>query len=199
MPITSFKSGTKSRSMLVGNTYYVPPSYESIATVTVGAGGAANVEFTSIPATFKHLQIRAIAKSARTDSPIATYVVRLNSDGSPIYSYHRLTGSGSAAGASGGGANTDGFFYSMAASQTVSSSTFGVAIFDILDYATSNKNRVLRFLGGSDGNGSSTGFISLGGVGYFSTNAISSIKFSIDGGSNFTQYTQFALYGIKGA
>lgn len=174
-------------------------AFESIATATVGAGGAANVEFTSIPATFKHLQIRAMAKSSRTDSPIATYNVSFNGDTSSIYSYHRLTGGGTAAGASGGGGNSEGYLYSMAASQTVSSSTFGVAIFDILDYATSNKNRVLRFLGGSDGNGSSTGFISLGGVGYFSTNAISSIRFRIDGGSNFIQYTQFALYGIKAA
>jgi hypothetical protein len=40
-------------------------SYESIATVTVGSGGsAANVEFTSIPATYTHLQIRGIARTA---------------------------------------------------------------------------------------------------------------------------------------
>ena len=37
--------------------------FESIATVSVGSGGAANVEFTSIPATFTHLQIRAILKT----------------------------------------------------------------------------------------------------------------------------------------
>jgi hypothetical protein len=35
--------------------------YESIATVTVGSGGAANVEFTSIPATYTHLQLRLLA------------------------------------------------------------------------------------------------------------------------------------------
>ena len=35
-------------------------SFESIATVTVGSGGAANVEFTSIPGTYTHLQLRAI-------------------------------------------------------------------------------------------------------------------------------------------
>ena len=42
-------------------------SYESIQTVTVGLGGAANVEFTSIPATYTHLQIRGISKTDRAD------------------------------------------------------------------------------------------------------------------------------------
>ena len=40
MPITSFKSGTKSRSMLVGNTYYEPGSYYSIATTTLSTSAA---------------------------------------------------------------------------------------------------------------------------------------------------------------
>ena len=41
-------------------------SYESIATVTVGSGGAANVEFTSIPADYTHLQIRGIGRDANS-------------------------------------------------------------------------------------------------------------------------------------
>ena len=32
-------------------------SYESIATVTVGSGGSSTITFSSIPATFTHLQI----------------------------------------------------------------------------------------------------------------------------------------------
>ena len=40
----------------------VSTSYESIATVTVGSGGAANVEFTSIPGTYTHLQIRMLGR-----------------------------------------------------------------------------------------------------------------------------------------
>ena len=44
----------------------VGTSYESIATVSVGSGGAANAEFTSIPSTYTHLQIRCIARYAGT-------------------------------------------------------------------------------------------------------------------------------------
>ena len=36
--------------------------YESIATVSVGAGGTSAVEFTTIAGTYSHLQIRGIAK-----------------------------------------------------------------------------------------------------------------------------------------
>jgi hypothetical protein len=39
--------------------------FESIATVSVGSGGAADVEFTSIPATYTHLQIRGIGNCHR--------------------------------------------------------------------------------------------------------------------------------------
>ena len=41
----------------------VPNSYESIATVTVGSGGTSEINFTSIPATYTHLQLRIITGS----------------------------------------------------------------------------------------------------------------------------------------
>jgi len=186
---------TISRSMLAGNPA-VGYDFTSLQTVTVGTPQS-TITFSSIPATYKHLQIRALAKSARTDSEIATYKVRFNGDGTSIYSYHRLLGSGAAASASGGASTPEGYLYSMAGSLTVSASTFGVAIFDILDYANTNKYKVLRFLGGSEGNAANTGYLSLGSVSYQSTNAITSISFDVDGGSNFTQYSSFALYGIK--
>ena len=68
MAIRSLKTGQFSRSALVGNPVIMPGSYESIATVTVGSGGAASVEFTSIPSTYTHLQIRAIVRTNYTSS-----------------------------------------------------------------------------------------------------------------------------------
>jgi hypothetical protein len=43
-------------SAITGNL--VTTSYESIETVTVGSGGSATVTFSSIPATYTHLQIK---------------------------------------------------------------------------------------------------------------------------------------------
>jgi hypothetical protein len=40
-----------------------PTSFESIQTVTVGAGGASSISFTSIPATYASLQIRYLAQN----------------------------------------------------------------------------------------------------------------------------------------
>jgi hypothetical protein len=42
--------------------------YQSIETVTVGSGGQATITFASIPATFKHLQIRAIGRTDRAST-----------------------------------------------------------------------------------------------------------------------------------
>ena len=55
----------------------VPGDYQSIATTTVGAGGAASISFTSIPATYQHLQIRAIGRSSNT---VEDSLYRFNSD-----------------------------------------------------------------------------------------------------------------------
>jgi hypothetical protein len=42
-------------------------TYEAIATVEVGSGGAATIEFTSIPATYTDLVVKVSARNARVD------------------------------------------------------------------------------------------------------------------------------------
>ena len=63
----------------------VGTSYESIATVSVGSGGAANVEFTSIPGTYTHLQIRAIGQTAGSGQFVK---MQMNSDTTTNYNSH---------------------------------------------------------------------------------------------------------------
>jgi hypothetical protein len=41
-------------------------TYEIISSVTVGSGGAANIEFTSIPATYTDLYVLASIRSNRS-------------------------------------------------------------------------------------------------------------------------------------
>jgi len=75
----------------------LPPSlaaYESIATVNVGSGGVSNIEFTSIPGTFQHLQIRFIAQTNRSTYGVDEFRLQLNSDTGANYSFHRLAGTG---------------------------------------------------------------------------------------------------------
>ena len=55
--------------MLAGNPAVVLSSYDSIATVTVGSGGSSSIVFSSIPQTYKHLQIRGFVQTTRATYP----------------------------------------------------------------------------------------------------------------------------------
>ena len=72
-------------------------SYESIATVTVGSGGQSSIAFTSIPSTYKHLQLRAIMRSeyAGDDYPVISF------NGSTTTTRHFIEGNGANASAYG--------------------------------------------------------------------------------------------------
>jgi hypothetical protein len=183
-------------SMLAGNTTYTSPSFDSIATVTIGSGGASNVEFTSIPGTYAHLQIRILARSTRTTSETDYMNVTVNSDTGANYSYHYLEGNGTSIGA-GSSLSLNQMYSSYIGSDGASnSSIFGANVIDILDYSSANKNKTFRFLGGMDNNGTGGKVAMMSGLWMNSSTAISSIKFTPSTGS-FKQYSSFALYGIK--
>ena len=170
-------------------------AFDSIATVTVGSGGASAIEFTSIPGTYAHLQLRGIARSDRAQTQ-DFWEIRFNSDTGSNYSNHLLYGDGASAYASAeANATYAAIFYSSAANTTAS--VFSGSVFDILDYANTNKYKTLRGLNGMDYNG--TGRIQLWSGNWRNTNAITSLKLTSNNSANFAQYSSFALYGIKSA
>jgi len=164
-------------------------SYESIATTTVGSGGAANIEFTSIPSTYTHLQIRYIVRSNVNNT---NTVLTFNSDTGSNYSTHYLVGDGSSA--SAGAAANSTFIYTDITSQSATS--YVGAVVDILDYASTSKYKTTRTLAGLDKNGS--GVIWLVSGNWRNTNAITSLKLVFADATTIPQYSHFALYGIKG-
>ena len=163
-------------------------SFESIATVTVGSGGAANVEFTSIPSTFTHLQIRGIARTGTDQSVLVTF-----NNASSTYKNHYLEGTGTSA-IAGAETNSGIALYSVSVSNA---NIFSAFVWDILDYANTNKNKVLRALNGFDRNG--TGYVDLDSGLWVNTAAITTITITPTGSTTFQQYSHFALYGIKSA
>jgi hypothetical protein len=174
----------------------VPPvtnSYESIATVTVGSGGQASVTFSSIGTDWKHLQIRGISRS--TDSANYTQTQLTINGVTTNYTLHQLFGDGSAASAYGVTGQSSTQFESVSA-DTATASTYGATIIDILDYQNTNKYKTFRILAGFDANGSGRLALS-SGMTTTNTNAITSVTLTPRFG-NFKQYSQFALYGIKG-
>ena len=173
-------------------------SFEPIATVTVGSGGSSYVEFTSIPSTYNHLQIRWLARDARATTADGMSI-RYNSDTSTAnyVLWHYLNGDGASATASGLGSGYDAQnFLGNIPSANASASQFAVGVTDILDYANTNKYKVQRTLSGYDRNGA--GEIYLVSGMWMSTSAISTIRIFGNNG-NLVEYSHFALYGIKGA
>jgi hypothetical protein len=168
--------------------------------ITVGSAGASSVEFTNIPNTYTHLQLRYTAQTNRGTYGIAEYALTFNSDTATNYGYHAVYGDG--AGTTAIAYSTQNSIRGDGEIGTSTGGTFGGGVLDILDYANTNKNKTVRWLGGVDINGTIAGFG--GRVGLFSglwrsTSAITSVKLVPYTGSLFTQNSSFALYGIKGA
>lgn len=175
--------------------------FESIATVTVGAGGSSTISFSSIPSTYKHLQIRGLCQSNRGTYAIDDLKLNINSDTGANYTYHALVGSGSAASASGSSAGLSYWYIDSSSTATAAGSIFGAIVLDILDYANTSKNKTMRMLQGYDLNGtiaSNYGTIKLQSSVWLSTSAITSISLAPIAGTAFNQNSHFALYGIKG-
>jgi hypothetical protein len=174
----------------------VPGTYESIATVTVGSGGSSSISFTSIPNTYTHLQIRAIARDNRSATDTVFYM-QFNGDTGANYAGHDLYGNGTSAIASVNAPSETVIVVSRFTGSSATSANFGAIVMDILDYGSTNKNKTVRILGGFDNNGSGRIYLS-SGLWMNSGSAISSISFT-PVTTPIQQYSQFALYGIKGA
>lgn len=175
-----------------------PTSYESIATYAVGSGGVSSVSFTSIPDTYKHLQVRAIVRTTYTSGTTHNLNMTINNDTGANYSFHQLQGNGSAMNSYGENVNRTNCVQVLHMTTDASTSgMFGTAIIDILDYANTNKKRTVRSYKGQDQN-NSDGTVGLHSYLYNSTTAISRLDF-IPAVGNLTQYSHIALYGIKGA
>ena len=166
-----------------------PGAYESIASATPVSVN--NVTFSSIPSTYKHLQIRY---SVRGSSGGLSLYMQLNADTASNYSNHVLNGYGTAASAEGyanQSQNPVGPVYNgtSATYQTV-------GIIDIHDYASTTKNKTVRTFAGQDSNGS--GDVDLLSFNWRNTNAVTSIKFYVPGAGTFVAGSTVSLYGIQG-
>ena len=180
-------------SGISGNLFAPSGAYDSIATAS-GTGSSGTITFNSIPSTYTHLQIRAIARDDR-GAALNNCYMRLNS-ATTGYSTHYLVGNGSTASADNW-INADYIDVGINTGASATSGIMSAFVIDILDYANTNKYKTTRQLSGSDQNGS--GSIRFQSGLWQSTNAITSITLHANTSWNFTSTTQFALYGIKGA
>lgn len=171
-----------------------PTSYESIATVLVGSGGSSSISFTSIPSTYKHLQLRMYNRTNRSYSGNTVDAINIKLDGNLYTKLHRLYGDGANASST---VATDGFYTAQNGSGSTTNSGWGSQIFDLLDYTDTNKNKVGRLFGGFDA-GIGAGFVQLSSWLWTTTTTPTSIELYSVTGSSFYEYSSFALYGIRG-
>jgi hypothetical protein len=198
MTVLSLNTKQKYGSLLAGNTAYDPPdSFASIATAT-GNGSSTTITFSSIPSTYKHLQIRGIGKTTTNSNTFERLRMTFNSDSAANYSLHEFyTVNGTVY--TTATANASAMYgFNIAFGGGGITNMFGAGIMDILNYADTNMYKTLRSLGGVEVNSTTydegTNFAS---GSWRSTSAITSITLTSTNG-NWATGTHFALYGIKG-
>lgn len=171
----------------------VTNSYESIQTITL-TSTATSLTFSSIPQTYKHLQIRGVSTGDQNTS----VRMRFNGDTGSNYAFHGIQ-AGAGYGASvytNSGANATSIMLFDQQLGSASSDNFNTSITDILDYTSTTKNKTTKTLSGVKGG--SGGFIYFqSGLWFATPAAITDITIKPNS-FNFLANTTFALYGIKG-
>ena len=163
------------------------------STVTVGSGGAADITFSSIPATYTDLVILASIRSDR--AAVVDYgAVRFNSDAGSNYSGVYLRGSGSAVISSTNGNATMLEIPPSIPGSTATASVFSNTGIYIPNYAGSNQKSV-SFDSVMENNATESYSILQAGL-WSGTAAITTIKLFSANSANFVQYSSASLYGI---
>jgi hypothetical protein len=173
----------------------MPVTYKPIATVTVGAGGAASIDFTSIPGTYTDLLVLISARSTRSTDYRDELFIRFNSDSGNNYSVRSLNGGNGAAGSSSAG-STNYLKRGTIPAATATASTFSNNIIYIPNYASSNQ-KSMSTEEITENNSTGSYYIDFRAGLWTGTSAITSISFTVEVGPNFAQYSTATLYGIK--
>jgi hypothetical protein len=171
-------------------------TYTLISSVTVGSGGAANIEFTSIPATYTDLLCVLSHRSAASVSG-STNALGMKINGvTTNRTYRRLEGFDGTSKASDNG-STD--LIGLIQGNSTTASTFGSIQIYIPNYAGSS-NKSFSVDGVTENNSSTGNDLAFVAGLWSQTTAITSLTFyDRTGSSNFVQYSTAYLYGISNA
>lgn len=174
----------------------MPNTYIKIETITVGSGGVSSVTFSSIPATYTDLIIKASVRT-NNNAVFDTAQVRFNSDSGTNYSRLFLLGDGSATQTFRASAN-NAYFPSYAFSgANATANTFSNTEFYIPNYRSANQKSIS--VDAVSENNATAGYDGLHAGLWSGTAAITSINIAPSSGTLLLQYSTFTLYGISNA
>jgi hypothetical protein len=198
MPIISTLAGASARGLgglrTFGSASAGPNDYESIASYTVTGSATSNITFSSIPNTYRHLQVRGLVRT--TQNAIQNGCkMEFNGDTGSNYNWSQVYTSNGNTPVVEHFVNQSSLNLGELPSANATTSVFGFVIADIHDYTNTNKYTTYFETGGSDRNGSSQ-IGNCWGV-WKNTSAVNSIKL-FEPSSNWAVGSMFALYGIKG-
>jgi hypothetical protein len=183
--------GVVASSTQQGRSNFLVGAYEPIAVAVVPSGGVTSITIGSIPQTYKHLQIRLLARSTESTG---TQIVNMTLNSNVGSSWHRIFGNGTSVGVNA--QISAAAIIGQISGATAAANVFGVATIDIFDYSNTNKFKTGRSLFGfDDNNGGAGAVVQLFSSSYQESAAITSI--TLTAGAGFAQYTSAALYGIK--
>ena len=158
-----------------------------------GTGSSGTITFSSIPQTYKHLQIRGVARSSGSAT-----VLNLTFNGSATsYHWQRVlspgsTGITSATSGTSAASLIEVWAGTVGAAATNTASAF---VIDVLDYSSTVKAKAARGMGGFY---AATPYaMTVSGL-WTATTAINSLSLVVGSGQSFSTLSRISLYGIKG-
>tara|TARA_B100000700_G_scaffold185865_1_gene204785 strand:+ start:6352 stop:6870 length:519 start_codon:yes stop_codon:yes gene_type:complete len=166
---------------------------EAIATQYLEAD-AASVTFSSIPATYEHLQVRG-SDAATGASTGQAFYIEFNGSAGTAYSSFIWRGSGATQYADA--LTSQAYVKIWDGTQGVNTdvSEYATMIMDVLDYTNTNKNTSVLLFGGQSISNTNRRIWWGSGL-WDNTAAITQIKFTPANG-NMRRGSEFTLYGIK--
>jgi hypothetical protein len=165
------------------------------STVTVGAGGASSIDFSSIPNTYTDLTLKLSLKNDR-DYNFDNCYLQFNADTGSNYSSRLVYGWNSPGSSSSSAVANIEYIYAVGSKISGSvGNTFSNTEIYIPNYAGSNQ-KILSTDAVNEGNTATDILVGFAAQRWTGTAAINAIKiYSISG--NFVQYSTASLYGIK--
>jgi hypothetical protein len=175
-------------------------TYTLIASSTVGSGGAANIEFTSISGSYTDLKLVYSLRSDRSGSTRDDCKITINSDTGSNYSGRRVYGADGVNTASQGftGTPSDQLFVGAIPASSATSNTFSNSEMYFNNYTITADKKGVSSDFSYENNVADNNILGFGAMLWNNTtNAITSLKIEIISANNFSQHSTAHLYGIK--
>lgn len=173
----------------------MPTAFAKIASVTVGSGGASNIDFTSIPSTYTDLVLKLscrINTSADREGVFLTF-----NNNASSYSFRRVYGFDSGNSASDSASSQSSIAVGNTTANNATSNTFGSHEIYVPSYAGSN-NKSINVEAIAENNSSSSWQVTMTSGLWSNSAAINRITLT-PGSGTFIQNSTATLYGISNA